>query len=207
MKVKLATGIFIAAVLIGLYTTGRAEDTRYQIIDPVQPTQSGDKIEVVEFFWYGCPHCYALEPYLEQWERNIPDDVAFRRIPGVLGSNWIPHARAYFTAKKLGIVDRIHRPLFDAIHKERKRIDNQESLADFFAGYGVDKDEFNRIYESEVVTDQLKQSYLAAKSYGISGVPTIIVNGKYRTSVSLAGGDKELIVTINDLVEKERANN
>ena len=207
MKIKSAFSFFIAAVLIGLYSTGHAEDTRYQIIDPFQPTQSGDKIEVVEFFWYGCPHCYALEPYLEHWEKSLPDDVAFRRIPGVLGSNWIPHARAYYTAQKLGMVDKIHRPLFDAIHKERKRIDNQKSLADFFAAYGVDKDEFNRIYESDAVTDQLKQAFITAKNYGIRGVPAIIVNGKYLTTVTLTGGDKELIVTINDLIEKERNGN
>lgn len=207
MKLKILLGVFIAAFLLALSGMGRAEDTRYEVVEPYQATQSGDRIEVVEFFWYGCPHCYSVEPYLEHWNENKPEDVEFRRVPGVLSGKWIPHARAFYTAEKLGVLEKIHRPLFDAIHKDRQRISNQDHLADFFADYDVDKAEFNRIYESEAVTDQIKQAYLAAKSYSITGVPTLIVNGKYRTTVSQAGSNKELIATINDLIDRERQGN
>lgn len=204
MKLKILMHTLVSVVFIGLFGTVYAEDTRYEVLEPYQATQSGDRIEVVEFFWYGCPHCYAVEPYLEHWNENKPDDVEFRRVPGVLSGKWIPHARAFYTAEKLGILEKIHRPLFDAIHKDRQRISSQDHLADFFAEYDVDKEEFNRIYESESVTEQIKQAYLAAKNYSITGVPTLIVNGKYRTSVAQAGGNKELIATVNDLIDRER---
>jgi len=176
----------------------------YERINPPQPTKSGEKIEVVEVFWYGCPHCYALEPYLEKWLETKPDDVEFRRIPGVLGRNWLPHARAYFTAEKLGVLDRTHRPMFDAIHVERVDLGNEKKLAGFFKTQGVDRTEFIRVYESEEITDKVKQAFVAGQGYGLTGVPVIIVNGKYRASASTAGGNTKLIEVINMLIEQER---
>lgn len=176
----------------------------YERINPAQPTKSGDKIEVVEVFWYGCPHCYALEPYLEKWLETKPDDVEFRRIPGVLGRNWLPHARAYFTAEKLDVLDKTHRPMFDAIHVGRVDLGNEKKLANFFREHGVDRAEFIRIYESEEITDKVKQAFVAGQGYGLTGVPVIIVNGKYRVSSSTAGGNTKLVEAINMLIEQER---
>lgn len=171
---------------------------------PAQPTATGNKIEVLEFFWYGCPHCYSLEPYLEKWQATKADDIQLRRVPAILGKNWIPHARAYFTAQKLGIVDKIHRPLFDAIHKDKQQIVDEKSLTDFFVKMGVDKDEFSRIYESKEISEQIQEAFILGQQYQITGVPAIIVNGKYRTSASMAGGNANLIEIINQLTAKER---
>ena len=171
---------------------------------PPQPIATGNKIEVLEFFWYGCPHCYSLEPYLEKWQATKPDDVQLRRVPAILGKNWIPHARAYFTAEKLGIVDKIHRPLFDAIHKDKQQIIDEKSLRDFFVKMGVDKDEFTRIYESNEISEQIQDAFILGQQYQITGVPAIIVNGKYRTSASMAGSNANLIEVINQLTAKER---
>lgn len=199
---KLFTGLLATLMFAPVWAGDGGQP--FALIEPAQPTQSGDRIEVVEVFWYGCPHCYALEPYLEQWLENKPEDVEFRRIPGVLGRDWMAHARAYYTAEKLGIVDQIHRPLFNAIHKEKKRILSGEQLRDFFAEHGVDKAEFTRIFDSEDVTDKLKQAFVAAQGSKITGVPTMIVNGKYRTSATMAGSYENMITIVNQLIVKER---
>ena len=196
--------LFAGLLMISFTTAGWAAEP-YQLIKPAQPTHSGDKIEVVEVFWYGCPHCYSLEPYLEDWLKNKPDDVAFRRVPGILGKNWIAHARAYFTAEKLGIVDKIHRPLFDAIHRDRKNIMSESALRDFFAQQGVDKKQFDDIYQSDEVSDMVKSAFSEGQAFGLTGVPAIVVNGKYLTSASQAGGNKELISVIGQLTEQERS--
>lgn len=203
MKLKL---VFATAALLTsamLFAADNMNKGPYESI-PAQPTATGNKIEVLEFFWYGCPHCYALEPYLEKWQTTKADDVQLRRVPAILGKNWIPHARAYFTAQKLGIVDKIHRPLFNAIHKDKQKIIDEKTLRDFFVKMGVDKDEFSRIYESNEISEKIQEAFILGQQYQITGVPAIIVNGKYRTSTSMAGSNANLIEIINQLTAKER---
>lgn len=199
--------IILSAFLLFFITNAFADsvDDYYQQIRPAQPTQAPEgKIEVAEVFWYGCPHCYAFEPILESWLKTKPDDVVFRRIPGVLNKNWVPHAKAYFTAEKLGILEKIHKPLFDAIHKERRRIFTEDQLRDFFEEQGVDPDEFNKIYNSDEVETKTKQAFFLARGYRLTGVPSVVVNGKYLTSGSLAGSYENLLKVVNYLIEKER---
>ena len=179
----------------------------YQSVTPPQPTQTGDKIEVLELFWYGCPHCYALEPLLDNWLKKKPGDVEFRRIPAILGKTWIPHARAYFTAEKLGIVNQIHKPLFDAIHKDKEQIFDEKSLQEFFAKHGVEPEKFSKIYNSEEVEIKLRESLIMGQRYKVTGVPSIIVNGKYLTSASMTGSYESMFTTMDQLIEKERKNN
>lgn len=204
-KKSIVAVLFIMAVGIATVFAGgsRSLSDYYLPVQPPQPTENGDRIEVLELFWYGCPHCYSLEPYLEHWAKKKPDNVEFRRVPAVLGKNWIPHARAFYTAKELGIVDEIHGPLFDAIHKQKRNINSEDSLRNFFAEHGVDEDEFTRIYNSDKVQDQLKEAFLTGKNYKITGVPSVVVNGKYLTGSALAGSNQNLITVINRLIEKE----
>ncbi len=213
MKQKiLFIGIFIlAAISAALWFTSRsvtpaavADATPTPAAEPAQPQQDTDKIEVLEFFWYGCPHCYSLEPYLEDWLKTMPEDVVFRRMPALLGNNWIAHARAYYTAEKLDVADKIHSALFEAIHRERIKITNEKELQDFFESQGINPDTFKEAYESEDVTEKLKTAFSLGQSYQLTGVPTIIVNRKHTTSVSKTGGNKELIADINRLIEQER---
>ena len=177
----------------------------YVRIQPPQPTQTEDKIEVVEVFWYGCPHCYEFEPYLEKWLENKPADVEFRRMPGVFRDSWIPHAHAFYTAEKLGVLDIIHKPLLDAIHKNKQNLFNEESLKEFFVKYGVDGDAFTEIFHSNEVETRVKQAFVMGQRYGLTGVPAIIINGKYRTGGDLAGSLPEVLPVIDSLVEQERA--
>ena len=180
-------------------------DDPYKLIIPIQPTQTDNKIEVLEVFWYGCPHCYDFEPHIEKWLENIPEDVEFRRMPGIFNKNWIPHAKAYFTAEKLGVLEKIHNPLFNALHKERKRIYSENELKDFFVAKGVDGGEFTKVFNSSEIETRFKQAFVMGQRYKITGVPAVIVNGKYMTSGSMTGSYENLLKTIDDLIARERA--
>lgn len=204
---KLNTSI-LGLVLLSMCSMSYAADPfagMYQEIRPAQPTHSGNKIEVVEIFWYGCPHCYRFEPYLNKWLATAPDDVAFRRMPGILGSSWASHARAFFTAQKMGILDQIHEPLFEAIHKEGRRIFNDESIKKFIVDTtGVDGNEFTRIFNSKEIDIKMRQALISEQKYRITGVPSLVVNGKYLTNGTLAKSYENLIKVINHLVDVER---
>ncbi len=177
----------------------------YEMVTPQQPTQSKDKIEVLEVFWYGCPHCYHFEPVLDKWLESKPDDVEFRRMPGIFRKNWMPHAKAFYAAKKLGILDKIHKPLFDAIHKDNKRLFTDEAILDFVDGLeGVDGKAFRKAFNAYSVESKVKQAMRLSRAYGIRGVPAIIINGKYWSSGSLAGSYPELLKVVDALVDKER---
>ncbi len=177
----------------------------YNTISPAQPTQTGDKIEVLEVFWYACSHCYDFEPYLHEWLPNIAEDVTFRRMPGIFNKNWIPHAKAFYTAEKMGILDKIHTPLFNAIHREKKKIHDDAAMKKFFVAQGVDKKEFLKIYESEEIDTKAKQAFVMGQRYKLTGVPAIIVNGKYMVSGSTAGSFENVLKITDSLVDKERA--
>ncbi len=181
-----------------------AEDG-YTTITPAQPTQTGDKIEVLEIFWYACPHCYDFEPHVKEWLQNKPDDVEFRRMPGIFRKSWIPHAKAFFTAEKLGVLDKIHTPLFNAIHRDKKKIHDDSAIKKFFAKQGVDKGEFSKIYESDEIDTKAKQAFVMGQRYKVTGVPAIVVNGKYLISASSAGSFENVLKITNSLVDKERA--
>jgi protein dithiol oxidoreductase (disulfide-forming) len=181
-----------------------AEDG-YNRISPPQPTQTGDKIEVVEIFWYACPHCYDFEPYIHEWLQNKPDDVEFRLMPGIFRKSWIPHAKAFYTAEKLGVLDKIHGPLFKALHREKKKIHDEKSLRKFFVKQGVDKAEFTKIYNSEEIDTKAKQAFVMGQRYKVTGTPAMIVNGKYMISGSTAGSFENVLKVVDNLVDKERA--
>lgn len=199
---KLVTLLGISLLLITFHA--RANEG-YVAISPAQPTQTGDKIEVVEVFWYGCPHCYDFEPYIERWLETKADDVEFRRMPGIFRKSWIPHAKAYYTAEKLDVLDKVHHPLFEALHKHRKNIYDKDSLEDFFDDQGIDDAEFSRIYESDEVDTKVKQAFVMGQRYKVTGTPAVIVNGKYMVSGSTAGSFENVLQIIDQLVAKERA--
>ena len=202
MKLKL----FFAPVIFLLATGVAPADTAapYEAITP-QPTASGTKIEVIEFFWYGCPHCFDLEPHLAKWLAKKPDDVAFLRIPAILGNRWIHYAKVHYAAEKIGVADQLHNPLFTAIHEQRMTLDDASKLGTFIEKLGIDKDKFFDAYQSEDIGKKIKNAYVMGQDYGLTGVPTIIINGKYRTSASQAGSNEKLIEVMDELIKKERA--
>lgn len=175
----------------------------YKELATAQPTRTGDKIEVVEVFWYGCPHCYYFEPVIEKWLEEKAEYIEFIRMPGILGKNWLPHARAFYAAEKLGILEEIHEPLFDAIHKDKRKILDEKSLRAFFSEHGVSGADFDQAYNSREVEDKVRAAFSAGKNYALTGVPAIIINGKYTTSASMAGSFEKIIAVINTLAAKE----
>jgi protein dithiol oxidoreductase (disulfide-forming) len=182
-----------------------AEQTGYETLSPPQPTQNPDKIEVIEFFWYGCPHCYSFEPLLEKWVKNLPKNVEFIREPAAFNELWSKHAKAYFTAEALGVVDKVHADFFDAIQNKKEKLDTEEELAKFFAAHGVDESQFHEAYNSFAVDSKMRNAPSMATRYGITGVPAIIINGKYKTNGPLAGSHEKMIEVMNDLIKKESA--
>ena len=162
-----------------------------------------DKIEVREFFWYGCPHCYRLEPYIERWLEGLPRDVKFVRTPGV-ARKWIPHAKAYYVFEALRITEKVHRPFFDAIHQDGKKLADEASIKSFLVSYDVDGDRFQKTYNSFGVRTQVEKAKQLNFRYGIESVPMITVGQKYKTSAVMAGGESHLMQVIDYLVNKIR---
>ena len=180
------------------------EGVHYERVVPAQPTTTMNKVEVLEIFWYGCPHCFRFEPYVERWLRKQPKNAQFVRLPGIFRPSWENHARAYYTAELLGVMDKVHKPLFNAIHLQKKKMDNEEVLRDFFSEHGeVDKADFIKTFRSFAVETRLRRAKTMTNRYGIDGVPAVIVNGKYRISARTAGSNAEMLKVINFLVKKE----
>ena len=157
---------------------------------------------MVEVFWYGCHHCFDFEPHLKKWILALPDNVEFRRMPGIFSESWIPHARAFYTAEALGVLDKIHAPLFEAIHEQKKMIGDAESIERFFIAQGVSKEDFREAYNSFSVDTKTRKATALSKEYGITGVPSVIVDGRFRTSARLTGGYEEMLKVIEYLVDK-----
>lgn len=206
--VKFLTTIITLLLLAGLTSTASLaakynEGEHYIPITPAQPTSSKDQIEVVELFWYGCPHCFRLEPYVKRWLKKKPDNVKFVRMPGVLNPNWEIHARAYYTAEILGVVDKIHTPFFEALHEKKKRINTPDQIMALFKQHGVAEKDFKRLFRSFAVETKLRRAKDMGRRYQARGVPAIIVNGKYRISAQSAGGNAKVFKVVDQLVKQE----
>ncbi len=176
----------------------------YLTIRPAQPTNNPARIEVVEMFWYGCPHCFQLEPLIEEWAAKLPDDVNFLRVPAVLSPRWELLAKAWYTAELLGVTDRIHKALFDEIHVKRKRINSESALRSFFVQQGVKGEDFDNTFNSFGVAAKVNRARQLTRSYGIRGVPSMIVEGRYRTSATEAGSHERMLEVVDYLVEQAR---
>jgi len=204
----LALLLGLAGLLVGTSSqAGIDEGIEYQAITPPVRTTNPDKVEVVEMFWYGCPHCYHFEPMFEAWKSKLPANVEVVRIPAIFPNRpeWEASAKAFYTAELLGILDKIHKPMFDAIHQKRQRLFTKEALADFFAQYGVSKQEFNQTFDSFGVQMKVNRAKDLTQRYGIGGVPTLVINGRYQTHASLTNGQAGLIKVVDFLITKESA--
>ena len=157
----------------------------YRVINPPQPTDSGKRVEVLEFFWYGCPHCNALQGPLRVWLKQKPADVDFKRVPAVLGDSWIPLTWTYYALDAMGLVEKLHYEVFAAIHEQKIRLSDQQVLFDWIAKQGVDKQKFAETYNSFGVKSRGMRSIEMSRLYDIEGTPAIVVDGKYQVSPSM----------------------
>jgi len=192
-------------LLFSCSTLLKAGSLGYETLSPAQPTHNPDKIEVIEFFWYGCPHCYSLEPLLEKWVKSLPKNVEFIRQPAVFSDLWGKHAKAYFTAEALGVVDKIHADFFDAIQNKKQHLETEDQLAKFFVAHGVNKNEFHDTYHSFLVDAKMRQATTMAGRYGVTGVPALIINGKYKTNGPIAGSHEKMLEVADQLIKQESA--
>lgn len=181
------------------------EGKHYTLITPAIRGTADDKIEVTEFFWYGCGHCYNFEPQITQWKKTLPDDVVVKGSPAMWNGPMEIHAKAFYAAEALGVLDTMHMPLFQALNVDRKRLTSESELADLFAANGVARDEFSKAFNSFGVGSQARQANARARAAKISGTPELMVAGKYRITTRSAGGQANMIKIAEFLVEKERA--
>lgn len=194
-----------------LSQSSQAEDTfkegvQYNVIKPPIPTQAAaDKVEVTELFWYGCPHCYALEPTIQTYLNSKPSSVVFQRVPATLSPRWTFHAKLYYVGVLLDPNGgkHLHSKIFDALQKQHRNINTDDSLVRFFTDQGFSAAQVTGALNSmEMKTMMARADTVGIKS-GADSVPTVIVNGKYLTSPSMAGGEDKLLKVINYLVKLE----
>ncbi len=171
------------------------------------PTENPAKIEVTELFWYGCPHCYQLEPQLAAWVKKLPKDVEFKRIPGIARPDWAPGAKAYYAMEALGVGEKLHAPLFEAIHKQRTVKPNDDAaLIDWIAKQaGLDRKKVEEAYNSFSINTKMMRATQVFRASGATGVPSLIIEGKYLTSSTLADGNENALKVADYLIEKVRA--
>jgi thiol:disulfide interchange protein DsbA len=189
-----------ALLFLSLSAMAETATPEFETLTPPQPTGDAAKIEVIEFFWYGCPHCLHFEPHINEWLKTKSEDVVFIRQPAVFNVHWGAHAKAYFTAEALGVVDKMHADFYDAIQNKKQTLESEDDLAKFFAAHGVADDAFRKAHHSFGVDRKMRQAEGMSARYGVTSTPSLIVNGKYR----LKGASEQNIVTLNRLIEQER---
>lgn len=176
----------------------------YTEITPVTPVTNTGKIEVVEVFWYACPHCFAFEPSVHKWLESKPDDVEYVRVPGVLSSRWVLLAKAYYAAQELGVEQKMTPIIFNHIHVLNNHLDKQEDVEVLFEANGVAKVDFQKAFRSFSVNTKIGQAKSLNREYGITGVPAIIVDGRYRIDTGSVGSFEKVIDITNFLLKKVR---
>lgn len=169
---------------------------------PLAPDKS--RIEVIEFFWYGCPHCFDFEPVLTPWIKKLPADVTFRRVPAVFANNkWAPSARIYYTLEAMNLIDKLHGEVFHAMHVERRRLDDETTLLQWLTSKGVDANQFKQAWSSFGVQSRVQQARGLTSAAGLSGVPAMVVHGRYQAITP--GHYGELIEIVDRLIARVRA--
>lgn len=198
----LASGLPLAYAQAGAPVAGKD----YLVINPPVPTPANGKVEVIEFFWYGCPHCNAFEPMLEAWAKKLPADVAFRRVPVAFRDEpFVAHQRIYYALEEMGLLEAMHAKVFAAIHVDHQRLDNPTEIAAFMKKNGVDPAKFMSFYNGFSVQTRARQAAQLAQAYKIDGVPSIAVAGKYFTSATLSGSPQRSLAVADYLIQQARA--
>ncbi len=207
MRNLILSATLVATSLFGMAAQAESFEAGKQYVElskPVAVSQPG-KIEVVELFWFGCGHCYQFEPTINPWIEQLPEDVNFMRIPALFGGAWNVHGQMFFTLEALDVEQQVHSDVFDAIHKQGKKLATPQEMADFFATKGIDRETFLKTYNSFGVKSQMEKAKKLAMAYQISGVPVMIVNGKYRFDIGSSGGPQQALKVADYLIDKERA--
>jgi len=200
----------LAAALMLFFAAGLAQaqataGVEYRELATAQPTDTPGKIEAVEFFWYGCPHCYTFEPVITPWVKKLPKDVHFRRIPAMFNEEYAQGARAFYALEAIGVEERLHKALFDAVHTgSRLRVADEAALTEWLSKQGVDTKKFAAAYRSFSVEGKLKRAAQLTQAYKIDGVPAMAVDGKYVVVTDKIKSFEHLLEVTDYLIEKSR---
>jgi len=182
-----AGALLLLSAVLG-FAAAPAKDKEYGMVDPPQPpleALAGGKIEVIEFFWYGCPHCYNLQPALKAWLKTAPKDVEFRRVPTVFRENWIPLTRTFYALEAAGALEKVHDDVFDAIHQQSLNLGDRRILLEWAAKKGLDVKKLGDAYDSFAIQSKTQRAIQLTRAYGITGTPSIVVDGRYVTAPSM----------------------
>jgi thiol:disulfide interchange protein DsbA len=196
-----ALGCALAAPVPAAEPVEGKQFTRLQM---PQPTEPNGKVEVIEFFWYGCPHCAEFEPTLQAWKQQLPADVSFRKVPAIFRDSWVPGARLFYTLEALGLLDRLSDAVFAALHRQRINLNDELVLLDWVARQGVDRRAFAAAYHSAAVGGKVRKAAEMTQEYGFGGVPVLIVGGKYMPSLEV-GTYADMLRVVDDLIARNRA--
>lgn len=182
-----AIGLSLVAAAAGASPANPQNGLDYRTLDKPQQTDSGKKIEVIEFFWYSCPHCSAFEASLADWVKKQGDTIVFKRVPVAFRESFIPQQKLFYALEAMGKVEELHRKVFNAIHNERQSLDSEGAIADFIAKQGVDRKKFLDVYNSFGVQTKVRRVAQLQEAYKVDGVPLIAIDGRFETSPSIVG--------------------
>ncbi len=206
-KLLLLCMLFISTLGFNLASVAAPQlGQEFDAVAQTIPTDDAKKIEVMEIFWYGCSHCFHMEQPLSAWLKNKPADVSFKRIPGIPNASWAPMAQTYFAMETLGITEKLHSKLFNSIHKEKSlNPTNQKAALDWLvANSGMDRSKVEEAFNSFTVNTNMKRAAQIFRSSGATGVPSLVIDGKYITSGTMAGGNAQALQVTNYIVNNIR---
>jgi len=204
----LVLAVVVVAALLSAWLPAAAaaepmEDVDYVLITPQLAFAPG-KIEVIEFFYYGCESCYRLEPQLQSWLKSLPSGVSFRRIPALRRTAWVPLTRVYFALEQLGEIERLHEKVYRAVHDDGLNLGNSSELYEWAQKVGLDRGKLEPLLDSDLVGTQVQRAHDATVAYGITATPSFVVDGRYMTSGGMAGSVEALLPIVDGLIDKAR---
>lgn len=197
----LATLAFAGFLSMGVSAAPQI-DKDYREIKPAQSTEPGAKVEVIEFFWYGCPHCFDLEPTLKKWLAKLPADVTFKRVPAIFRQSWVAGAQTYYTLETMGELDRMHGKVFDAIHVDRQAFNDIGTISTWMSKNGIDGKKFEDTAKSFAVSGKVQRAQQMSAAYQLTGVPALVVDGKY---IALGNSFDGMLANLDALIDRARA--
>ena len=207
---RLASVAVLAILALVVFAPANAQQSparlnyEYQLIVPPQPTPAAERIEVIEFFWYGCPYCNQLQPSLQAWLARKPQDVDLRHIPAIFRESWVPHARLFYTLEALGELDRLHQAAYRAYHVEGQNPNTADSSADWASHHGIDRARWLAAYNAPETTRKVALAAQQTRTYGIQGTPSLVVDGRYVTSTGMSETVPGVITILDDLIAVAR---
>ncbi len=195
--------LFILALLVFAAQAAFAQQG-YRTVSGSGGAGDPETIEVTEFFWYGCPHCYRFAPHIARWSEDVPEDVEFRHMPAVFAPSWEIHGRAFYAAKAMGVLEQFHPAMFQALHEQGRRLDSEQAIGEFVSELGIDGDEFVSTMQSFAVDANMRRARDLQQTYGISGTPSVVIDGRFVTAGGMAGSFEEMIQVIDERVAAAR---